>query len=127
MNFRPRNARDKTTAGVRDRAVRLERHGVTYDQWNQPTEGWALLAEVWASKDDVSDGEKLRAAQVGSSMTSRFGLAYDEVTASLTTADRLVCDGKTYDISGIKELGTRQGIEVTASVPGPVLQPAPSS
>ncbi|MBO9589069.1 phage head closure protein [Devosia sp.] len=127
MNLRPRNNRDRVTAGVRDRVIRLERYGVTKDEFNQPTTTWSLLADRWASKEDVSDGEKVRASQVGSSLTTRFRVDYDEQTASLTTADRLLHEGKTYDISGVKEIGTREGIEITASLPGPVLaaEPAP--
>lgn len=121
MSLRPKSNRERVTAGVRDRAVRIERFSSTRDEYNQPVTAWTLLADLWASKEDVSDGEKVRAAQVGSSVTTRFRVVFDEITATINTADRLICDGKTYDISGIKELGTREGIEITASLPGPVL------
>lgn len=104
-------------AGKLDRRITLQRFGTTYDQWNQPTEGWADIGKRWAGKQDVSDGEKLRAAQVGATVTTRFQVRYDSLTSTLTSADRIAYDGKVYSITGLKELGRRDGIEITASTP----------
>ena len=103
-------------AGKLDRRITIERYGVTYDEFNQPIEAWTELAKRWASKQDVSDGEKLRAAQVGATVTTRFHVRYDSVTKTITAADRIVYEGRTYAIVGIKEMeGRREGIEITAS------------
>lgn len=102
--------------GNLDRRITLERYGVAYDDHNQPTEGWAPIGKRWASKDDVSDGEKVRAAQVGASVTTRFRVRYDSLTKTLTGADRLICEGVEYQISGTKEgEGRRREIEITAA------------
>jgi len=102
-------------AGKLDRRITLERFGTTYNEWNEPVSGWAALGTRWASKTDISDGEKLRAAQVGASVTTRFQVRYDSVTKTLTAADRLTCEGKEYGIVGTKEIGRREGIEITAT------------
>jgi SPP1 family predicted phage head-tail adaptor len=102
-------------AGKLDRRITLERFGMTYNEWNEPTSGWSELGTRWASKNDISDGEKLRAAQVGASVTTRFQVRYDSMTKTLTAADRLTCEGREYAIVGIKELGRREGIEITAA------------
>lgn len=103
-------------AGKLDRRITLERYGVTYDDFNQPTEGWAEIGKRWASKEDVSDGERIRAAQVGASVTTRFVVRFDSLTRTITAADRVVSEGKVYSISGLKETeGRRVGIEITAS------------
>lgn len=109
-----------------DRRVTLERYGVTYDEFNQPTEDWAELGKRKAQKKDVSDGEKLRAAQVGASVTTRFLLRWDSLTSTITAADRLTYDGVQYQISGTKELGRREGIEITAARPNDNLVPEPT-
>lgn len=98
-----------------DRTITLERFGETYDEWNQPIQGWTELGTRKASKKDVSDGEKLRAAQVGATISTRFVVRYDSLTKTITGADRLTCDGREYAIVGTKELGRREGIEITAT------------
>lgn len=101
--------------GKLDRRITVERFGTTYNEFNEPTSGWTKLGTRWASKNDVSDGEKLRAAQVGASVATRFQVRYDSLTKSLTAADRLTCEGREYAIVGLKELGRREGIEITAA------------
>jgi len=70
--------------------------------------------KVWASKTPVSDAEKFRADSVMRDMTDRFVVRYSSLTAGLQTSDRLVCDGVTYGIAGVKEIGRREGFEITA-------------
>lgn len=69
---------------------------------------------VWASKAPVSDGERFRAGAVAQDMTDRFVVRYSALTASLTLADEMICEGITYGIIGKKELGRREGFEITA-------------
>lgn len=69
---------------------------------------------VWASKTPVSDGERFRAGEVAQDMTDRFVVRYSALTASITGADRLICEGVTYGILGRKEIGRREGFEITA-------------
>lgn len=72
---------------------------------------------VWASKSDISDGERWRASEVQAHITTRFLVRYSAFTAGITPKDRLVFEGRTYDIHGIKEppRTRRQWIEITAS------------
>lgn len=102
-------------AGDLNRRVALERHGVARDEWNNPIEGWGPLATVWASKTDVSDTERLRAAEVGSTLTTRFVIRWSRTVADLNAKDRLTCEGLAYGIVGVKEIGRREFIEITAS------------
>lgn len=71
---------------------------------------------VWASKRDVSDGERARAAEVQAHISTRFVVRWSCFSSGLTPKDRLVCDGLEYDISGIKEVGARHTyLEITAA------------
>ena len=70
---------------------------------------------VWASKDDISDGERWRAGEVAAHITTRFQVRSSAFTRGLTPKDRLTCAGVTYDISGIKEIGRQQMLEITAA------------
>jgi head-tail adaptor len=70
---------------------------------------------VWAEKLDISDGERLRGEQVGASITTRFRVLYSPVYADLNAKDALLLEGRRYDIVGVKEIGRREGLEITAT------------
>jgi SPP1 family predicted phage head-tail adaptor len=81
-------------------------------------EEWADYGEpVWAIKKDVSDGERWRAHEVASHVTTRFMIRYSGFIRGISPADRLDCDGLSYDIAGVKEWseGRRRWIEFTAA------------
>lgn len=102
-------------AGALDRRITLQQYGITYDGDNQPIEGFTDLATVWASVQHASDGERVRAAEVGATITIRFQIRYSSVVATVNPKDRVVYDGKTFDISAVKELGRREGLEISAA------------
>jgi len=109
-------------AGALDRRVQLLRATVTQDDANEDVYTWPLLAEVSASRQDVSDGERVRAQQVGASLTTRFQIRWSPEVDSLSPVDRLRCEGRTYDITGVKAIGRRDALEITANArPEPVV------
>lgn len=76
-----------------------------------------LGGPVSAMKVDISDGERWRAGEVAAHVTTRFVIRYSPFAAGITPQDRLVMDGRVYDIHGIKEPpgSRRRWIEITAS------------
>lgn len=68
---------------------------------------------VWASLRDVSDAERFVAGATRSSLTTRFVVRWSSLTDSLTPADTLRCEGRDYEIVGIKELVRRAYLEIT--------------
>lgn len=125
MSLRPDSNREAITAGKRDRRITLERYGFTRNEFNEPIEGWEILANEWASKKDVSDAERLRSSEIGSIITTRFVIRWSKKLGDLNTKDRLQIDGLTYNIVGVKDLGRREGIEITASAASDLFQPNP--
>lgn len=115
----------KIDAGDLDRRITLERYEMTRDEWGNPIEGWAELAKVWAAKRDVSDTERLRGAEVGSTLTTRFVIRWSKKVADLNTKDQLVCEGLIYGVVGVKELGRREYIEITAAARSDLFNPTP--
>jgi SPP1 family predicted phage head-tail adaptor len=74
------------------------------------------IAKRWAKKTDVSDGERMRAAEQGQEITSRFLVRNDTLTRTITGKDVLICEGRVYAVSGTKEYGGRGvGIEITGT------------
>lgn len=102
-------------AGKLDRRVQFRRFTLTDDGFTT-VETWADHgAPVWASRRDVSDRERMAAMEVSATITTRFQVRWSRFTAGITPKDRLTCEGAEYEITGIKELGRRQGFEITAS------------
>jgi len=102
-------------AGELDRRITLERVTTTWDEFNAPVEKWSTIATVWASKKDVRDGERMRADAVSSEISTRFRIRYSAAVEDLTPKDRVTYSGRVYDIFSVKEIGSREGIEITAS------------
>ena len=100
-------------AGNLDRIIQFRRFTLTDDGFAQ-VEAWADHgAPVFASKTDVSDGEKMRSGEVSASLSSRFQVRSSAFTRALTPKDALTYDGETFQIYGIKEIGRDQGLEIT--------------
>lgn len=99
-----------------DRTITIERFTATQDEGSgEEVQTWSTLATVQASKKDVSDRERIAAAEVAADITTRFQIRWDSSVADVNPKDRLVYEGKTYDIVGVKELGRREGIEISAN------------
>ncbi len=100
--------------GKLDRRVTFLRAELMDDGLQERYGDAAPLGTVWASKTDVSDGERERLRAVGSEITARFVVRSNSVTRSVLRSDLLTCDGLTYEVVAIKEIGRRDGIEISA-------------
>lgn len=103
-------------AGRLDRRIQFRRAATDDDGFAQTEDFADHGTPVWARKADISDGERWRAGEVQAHVTTRFVVRWSSFTSDITPKDRLVCDGLSYDIFGIKEgSGRRQWIEITAA------------
>lgn len=102
--------------GNLDRLVQFQRFTLSDDGFSQ-VEVWADHGSpIWTQKKDVSDGERWRSSEVQAHIASRFVVRWSSFTTDLTPADRIIFEGSTYDISGIKEIGPRRRwLEITAA------------
>jgi head-tail adaptor len=76
----------------------------------------AEVGKRWMSRVDVSDGERMRAESFGAKITSRFVCHYDSITATIRAETfSLVCEGLTYNVTGVKEIGRCEGLEITTA------------
>lgn len=102
-------------AGKLDRRIQFQRFTLTDDGFGQVEAFANLGSQIAAGKRDVSDGERMRAGEVSAQITSRFHVRSSAFTRDLTPVDRLIYDGRTYSIYGIKELeGRNRLLEITA-------------
>jgi SPP1 family predicted phage head-tail adaptor len=107
-------------AGDLDRRITLQRATATQNELNEDVDTWADVATVWARRRDASDSQKIEymaAGQVGAFIVSRFTVRSSSVTRDVTPVDRLMHEGKVWEIRGVKEAdeGRRRFIEITAS------------
>lgn len=102
-------------AGDLDRRITIERAQSVRNEFNEPEEQWHALATVWASKRDVSDRERVASQEVGAEVTTRFQIRWSTQVRDVDAKDRITFDGRTYSIVATKELGRREGIEITAA------------
>jgi SPP1 family predicted phage head-tail adaptor len=103
-------------AGNMDRRITLERFTETVDQFNEPVKAWGALAIRWASYEPISDGERFRAGETAATASARFVIRHSAVVADLNPKDRLTFDGAAWQILHVKEIGRREGIEISATV-----------
>lgn len=102
-------------AGRLDRRITLKRATSTANAFNEAVETWSSLATVWASVVPISDSERMRAGETLAAKKSRFTIRWSSTVADVDPRDRLTFDGRDYDINGVKEVGRREYLEITAT------------
>lgn len=103
------------SAGAMDRLIVIERDQGSADSFGQKTPNWQELATVWAKRTPIADGERWRGGEIAAQITHRFLIYWSGDVSGVTPKDRIVSEGMTYDIAGVKERGLREFIEITAS------------
>ena len=105
-------------AGDLDRRIVIERltEGAQ-NGFGEPSETWATFITVAASRQDVSDAERINAGQRDSALMSRFVIRSSTAAKTVTTRDRLNYQSKPWNIHGVKETaeGRNRFIEITAA------------
>lgn len=99
----------------RDRRIVILQAAFTEnDAGEQEAAGWGEFARPWAAYQPVSDGERQRAAAVEQKTDARFQVLWTAKLATVTGAFRLRFQGDDWRIAGIKEIGYRDRLEITA-------------
>lgn len=86
------------------------------DPLNTPIYDWADFITDRAKRRDASSREKFAAGQVGASLSTYFVVRSSPETRTITPEDRLVHEGRTYNITDVKEAneGRLRFLEITA-------------
>jgi head-tail adaptor len=105
-------------ASAMDRRLQFRRAVFTDDVYGNATAAWYDHGDpVHCLRQDVKDSEAVTAGVLRSKLMARFWVRSTEFTREITTTDRLVSDGETFEIVAIKNPTTgrrRQLIEITA-------------
>lgn len=105
--------------GNLDRRIKLrQRSSHLLDEMGGQIDEWTDYWTVWANVKPVSDGERFGSGNVKSYATHRFTIRYSQDVANIDPTWQLVFDGRDFEISGIKEIGRRLFLEITATAVG---------
>ncbi|WP_275782430.1 phage head closure protein [Pararhizobium gei] len=99
--------------GSYDRLARLQRNSETgeLDALDQPIKAWTVIASFWVSKTHKSEDEAFAASQRYARRTVTFGCHF---RSDVTETDRIEVDGVLYAVKGIREIGFREALEISA-------------
>lgn len=103
------------SAGKYDRQIDLMRATAVEDAAGQPISTFALLRRVPAYARAISDGERLQGGGIMSAVNMRFVIRWSKDVRTLDTRDQLIYEGRVHDIAGVKEIGRRRELEITAA------------
>lgn len=101
--------------GELDRRIIIKRAETSTDDFNTPVETFYEFSIVWANAKPISDGERAAAGQTIAAKSYRFTIRYSTTVSSIDPKDRIEFDGREYDIGGVKEIGRREFLEITAT------------
>jgi len=75
---------------------------------------WDPVTTVWAKHVPLSDGERWRAGAVEQKADARFTVRYSPTMAAVDGTHRLTFAGATWQVTGVKPVGRRRWLELTA-------------
>jgi len=103
-------------SGPRDRRIVIERRTYTLDGFGGEVVTWTNIGHRWASSLPVKDGERFGNQEAIATITHRFQILWDAALwAAIDPKCRITFDGRIYDVVAVKEIGRRDGIEISAT------------
>tara|TARA_R100001440_G_scaffold29672_1_gene47823 strand:+ start:1007 stop:1327 length:321 start_codon:yes stop_codon:yes gene_type:complete len=97
--------------GRLDRRIILLQRSTSADDWNQNVNSYVQLAEVWAEVRDQGAKEREEADQRVTVNPKIFTIRF---RSDITTKHRISYDSDIYHITGITEIGRKEGQRITA-------------
>lgn len=96
-------------AGPLDRRATIQRKTVIVDDYGGETETWTDLRTLSAQVVQQSGREFLAAAQTQAEQRVLFRTRW---IGGVNVLDRVIYDGRPHNITEVKELGRREGLEL---------------
>lgn len=98
-------------AGKLQSRVQIERSHLLVDDYGNARESWLPILTTRAEIKEAATAEFLTGPGEMDNRKAVFLIRYPLVV-QITTADRMVMDGKAYNIVGLAEIGRRRGLEL---------------
>ena len=103
-----------TGAGDLDRRITIQRTTTTLNDFNEPIETWTNYVTISAKCSDPSSAERYRAQEVGAEIDMRFTIRWSPDVRDVNPRDRVLFDGREYNITGVRNIGRLQWREIVA-------------
>lgn len=99
-------------AGRRDRRIEILANNATPDDAGQPIPNWVVVATIWAEKIEQRSQENRQDIQLVGQTAKIFRVLWSAQTRGITVLHRLRFDGRDHEITGVSEVGRREGIQI---------------
>jgi SPP1 family predicted phage head-tail adaptor len=103
------------SAGDMDRRITIQKATEAQDATGADVQTWADVLTTWAKFEPIDGGREPFVApgqQFAAFADSRFTIRYRTDVAISPKNYRVVHDGKTYDITGVRETRRRETLEI---------------
>lgn len=104
-------------AGLLDRRISIKRKSITQSDSGQEVVSWVDVATVWARKVENRGDERFAAQQLVGHAIKTFVIRWSDTVKEVTAEHRITFDGRDYNITDVRELGRREGIEIDCWAP----------
>lgn len=101
-------------AGKLDRRITIQGQSISHSDSGQEEITWVDVATVWAEKREDRGSERFATKQIVGRAVTTFRIRWSEAVAVIGSKHRLLFDGRTFDITDVREIGRREGIEIDA-------------
>lgn len=102
-------------AGDLNRRISLQRFSHAVDPASgERVKTWATIETVWASRRRASARETLASAELAAVVSDIFEIRWAVAWSDLNPKDRLVFEGRAYEIASVDEIGRREGLRIGA-------------
>jgi len=102
-------------AGKLEKTITIERVTTTVDDYGTPIEGWATFATVRTQVIQSSTEEFMKGWGASTEAATVFRIRHLD---GITPADRVLYQGRAFDLKEIKELGRREGLDLRCVATG---------
>jgi len=96
-------------AGTMDRRITIRQKTIAVNNLGEPVETLIDVATVWANKRNLTARERFTAQQILAEVDTSFKMRY---RTDVTPHTVVVCEGLTYDVQAVLEIGRREGLEL---------------
>lgn len=101
-------------AGQLDRRITIESQSVAANSFGEEIPTWGTLVTVWAQALPLRDVETYQSDQFDAQRWVKFRIRWRSDVTITEKCRLLHDDGQYYNITGVSELGRREGLELLA-------------
>lgn len=104
-------------AGLLDRRITIQGKSITQSDSGEEVVSWVDVAEVWAEKVEIRGLERFSIKQIVGHSVKTFRIRWSADVVPITVEHRILFDGRLFDITDIREIDRRVGIEIDCYAP----------